>query len=345
VSGPWGHGAVPAAYRPLPVPAASRRPGPPGWTRAPHDRPQPYLHLLRTRRHHWWKSALGLLLVATLWVGFQVVTAVVVFAYVLGNGGSVADVEHVVAEVGPGSLLLTNLTLAAAIPVTGVAVLLCHQERIGWLFSVLGRFRWRLLLGCVAFAVALMAVSVGVGAALPADAGGGLPAFDPPPVREVAALAAVLVLTTPLQAAGEEFLFRGYLAQAIGSWIPSPVGALLVTAPITATLFALAHGVQDPWLFADRWGFGVAASLLVWLTGGLEAAIALHAVNNLAALALGTLTGTLTESVTSTEAPAGAVIVDLVIVALFTAGVWWWTARRGVRRLSDAPAGGPFWNP
>jgi membrane protease YdiL (CAAX protease family) len=288
---------------------------------------------------------LGLLLVGALWVTSQVSVAIVVFAYVFATGGSAADVDRFLTDVGPGSLLLTNLALAAAIPITAVAVLLCHRERAGWLFSVLGRFRWRLLFGCVAFAAGLMAVSVGVGAALPADAGGGLPALDPPPLRELVALTAVFALTTPLQAAGEEFLFRGYLTQAIGSWIPSRVAALLVTAPITATLFALAHGIQDPWLFADRWGFGLAASVLVWVTGGLEASIALHAVNNLAAFALGTLTGTLSESVTSTEAPAGAVVVDLVIVGLFTAGVWLWAARRSVRRLSDAPAGGPFWNP
>ena len=335
---PYGPGPP---YRPVPP----YRPGAPGWTARPHAQPQPYLHLLRTRRHRWWKSALGLLLVGALWVGFQVVIAIAVFAHALATGGSADDVGRVLTDVGPGSLLLTNLTLAAAIPITGVAVLLCHQERIGWLFSVLGRFRWRLLLGCVAFAVVLMALSVGVGAALPAAAGGGLPALDPPPLRELVALTAVFALTTPLQAAGEEFLFRGYLAQAIGSWIPSRVAALLITAPITATLFAFAHGVQDPWLFADRWGFGLAASLLVWMTGGLEASIALHAVNNLAAFAVGTLTGTLSESVNSTEAAEGAVIVDLVVVALFTAGVGLWAIRRSVPRLSDAPAGGPFWIP
>jgi membrane protease YdiL (CAAX protease family) len=283
--------------------------------------------------------------VAVLWVGSQVVAAIALFVHVLANGGSTAEAERLLTEVGPASLLLTNVTLAAAIPITGVAVLVCHQERMGWLSSVLGRFRWRLLFGCVGFAVALMAVSVGLGAALPSSAGGGLPALDPPPLGELAALTAVFALTTPLQAAGEEFLFRGYLAQAIGSWIPSRVAALLVTAPVTATLFALAHGLQDPWLFADRWGFGLAASLLVWFTGGLEAAIALHAVNNLVAFAFGTLTGTLTESVNSTEAPAGAVIVDLVILSLFTAGVWLWTVRRPVRTRSDAPVGGPFWSP
>src|SRR3712207_8477032 len=34
------------------------------------------------------------------------------------------------------------------------------------------------------------------------------------------------------------------------------------------------------WTFLDRFAFGLAASAVVWLTGGLEAAIVLHAANN-----------------------------------------------------------------
>jgi membrane protease YdiL (CAAX protease family) len=212
---------------------------------------------------------------------------------------------------------------------------------------VLGRVRWRLLAGYAGFAVLLMGVSAGVGFVLPGS--GGLPGLHLPPAGELIALTAVFLLTTPLQAAGEEFLFRGYLAQAIGSWIPTRVAALLVTAPVTALLFALAHGPQDPWLFADRFGFGIAASVLVWVTGGLEAAIALHALNNLAAFAFSTLTGTLDSSVTATDAPAPGVALDLVTLTVFTAGVWLWTVRRRVRTVSDvaAPRGdaGAFWRP
>jgi membrane protease YdiL (CAAX protease family) len=349
--GPWAPprqasappGPAPGSYGPAPV--AYAPPGPLRWSRQPHAEPTPYLHLLRTRTHRWWKSLLGLLLIAVLWLGAQLVVGIVIGIQVLVTGGSADDFTRLLEGVSPGILLLTNLALAAAIPLTGVAVLVCHQERMGWLCSVLGRIRWRLLLGCTGFAVVLMAVSVGVGIALPESAGGGLPELNPPGGTELAALIAVFALTTPLQAAGEEFLFRGYLAQAIASWIPPRVAALLVTAPITALLFALAHGVQDPWLFADRFGFGIAASVLVWLTGGLEASIALHTVNNLVAFGLSTLTGTLADAVNVNEAPASGVILDLAGLTVFTLGVWLWTVRRPVRTLTDALAGGPFWSP
>src|SRR5438270_275687 len=35
-------------------------------------------------------------------------------------------------------------------------------------------------------------------------------------------LVLVVLLTTPLQSAAEEYFFRGYLSQAIGGWIRSP---------------------------------------------------------------------------------------------------------------------------
>ena len=81
----------------------------------------------------------------------------------------------------------------------------------------------------------------------------------------------IVVLTTPLQAAGEEYGFRGYLLQAFGSLFATARvdgGRVLVSA----TLFALAHGVQNFPLFFDRFMFGLIAGWLVIRTGGLEAA-------------------------------------------------------------------------
>ena len=345
-AGPVPVAAYPPPLSPLRLPEVDLGPR---WASRPHAEPQPYLHLLRTRHHRWWKSLLGLLLVAVLWFGFQVLAGVVLLVHVLATGGTASDLDRLLQQVTPGMLLLTNLTLAAAIPVTGIAVLVCHQERMGWLASVAGRMRWRMLFGFLTLGAVLMAVSIGVSAALPASAGGGLPSPDLPPAGTLAGVALVVLLTTPLQAAGEEFLFRGYLAQAIGSWIPPRLVALLVTTPITATLFALAHGAQDPWLFADRFGFGVAASVLVWVTGGLEASIALHTVNNIVAFGLATLTGTLASSLSSTAAPAGSVVVDFAVLMVFTAAVWVWTVRRraGPRPDTAAPRAeeGSFWNP
>ena len=86
----------------------------------------------------------------------------------------------------------------------------------------------------------------------------------------------VILLTSPLQAVAEEIFFRGYLMQALGSLVARPWFGIV----ISAVVFALLHGLQNPPLFVDRLAFGLLAGWLVWRTGGLEAGIAAHVVNN-----------------------------------------------------------------
>ena len=90
----------------------------------------------------------------------------------------------------------------------------------------------------------------------------------------------VVLLTTPLQSAAEEYLCRGYLSQAIAGWVRHPTVGAIVAGLVSALVFSALHGPQDAVTFLDRFAFGLAASAVVWLTGGLEAAIVLHAVNN-----------------------------------------------------------------
>ena len=55
---------------------------------------------------------------------------------------------------------------------------------------------------------------------------------------------------------------------------------------LPALLFALAHGAQDAPIFVDRFAFGLVAGVLVITTGGLEAGIAMHVLNNFLAFGL-----------------------------------------------------------
>ena len=106
-----------------------------------------------------------------------------------------------------------------------------------------------------------------------------------PAAGTLAGLLVVILLTTPLQAAGEEVGFRGYLTQAVASWSVRPVSGIVVGHRGERRL--LRAGPRRPGrraLFGDRLAFGLTASWLVWRTGGLEASMALHAANNLVSL-------------------------------------------------------------
>ena len=58
----------------------------------------------------------------------------------------------------------------------------------------------------------------------------------------------------------------------------------MAAALISAVVFMSLHLAQDVWLNAFYLLFALLASLLVWRTGGLEAAVALHVVNNLTSM-------------------------------------------------------------
>ncbi|MBD4543724.1 CPBP family intramembrane metalloprotease, partial [Xanthomonas citri pv. citri] len=106
-----------------------------------------------------------------------------------------------------------------------------------------------------------------------------------------------------------------------GTWIRRPVVAVAVTAVLSAATFALAHGSLDPWILLDLAAFAVAAVLLTWRTGGLEAAVALHVVNNVVIIAAGTLVGTVEDSYVDAEtagSPA-ATLLSVAVVAVATA--------------------------
>lgn len=246
-----------------------------------------YHQIHRGGRPGWWRPVLGVLtLVATMLVIVQIVLLVafmVVFALqgvgIRDSVDRLLDTEHVT----PSGLAYLNLSLAAAIPVTWLITRLLHGLKPRWIASVLPRIRWRWFLACMVMALVALLATVVVSALLPtqgegAEMGGTLNDFT----TTTRDFALVVLLLTPLQAAGEEYAFRGYLTQAFGGLFHSVWAAVL----IPAFLFALAHGAQDAPIFFDRFAFGVVSGVLVVLTGGLEAGIAMHVLNNWLAFGL-----------------------------------------------------------
>ena len=56
------------------------------------------------------------------------------------------------------------------------------------------------------------------------------------------------ILLTPLQSAGEEYLFRGWIMQNVGSYFARPLVGLVVSLTVSTALFAAAHLSPDPWV-------------------------------------------------------------------------------------------------
>ena len=308
---------------------------PPPYAAHPHAVDQPFHHLQRTPRWRWWRPLVGLGLLALLWL----VANLLLFG-LASVGTSVTGIEAAAftadesGNTGPLALLLGNLGLAVLIPAAALAVLVAHRERPGWLSSVAGRLRWALLWRFTLLAAATTVIGYGTLLVVPDVPGEPAQVLQTPDPGLLIALLAVMVVSTPLQAAAEEYAFRGYLLQAVAGWIPWSRVALWVAGALSATLFALAHGTQDPGLFASRLFFGLVATWTVARTGGLEAAIALHTVNNLIVGAAAISAGALSETLGETELAWRYASVDIVATAAFGVLVVLWSRRLRPQRRS-----------
>ncbi|WP_215447795.1 CPBP family intramembrane glutamic endopeptidase [Streptomyces sp. ATCC 21386] len=308
---------------PAPVPVA---PGP----------PLPYHRMaLAAGASGWWRPLLGTVVVLC----GAVLAAIAVFAGSEIVGAVLdrpRDADGNVLWGGIGDTALALLSLALCIPVVLLAARWTQRRPIGTVSSVTGALRWRWLGLCLAVALPVSAAILGISLLLPDPEGGGQEmtwAGLPPFLLGLA----IVCLLVPFQAAAEEYVFRGWLSQAVGTWFRSPWVAI---AP-QAVLFAAAHGWGTPWGFVDLVVFGLVAGLLTVRTGGLEAAIALHVLNNVFAMGfMAALAGGLATDETAADMDGLMLAVDVPLVVVYAAVVLYLARRRGITTHAPHSANG-----
>ena len=273
-----------------------------------------YPHVLRTPHASPAVSALGVLLGI---VSFMVATPLVSQGLALlywvagGRSGDFTDTYRMlVAYEVPFGLVVGHAGLALLIPISAGLVLFVHRVRPGYLSSVLGRLRPRwfgitLALGFASLLLVLLVQNL--------TAPGG-PAWELAPQEGALWFILVMLVTTPFQAAAEEYFFRGYLMQSLGSLVRTPWFGILVSAAV----FTMFHASTNLALVLDRFAFGVLAGWLVVRTGGLEASIGAHIANNVSAFGLAALTSSMAQVKAITEVTWAAAAWDIGRFALFT---------------------------
>lgn len=300
--------------------------------------PSEYQQLFRGPRRRWWKPLISLLLAAAFWLIQVVVLTVAFMIYSTLIGRSVEETLTSLTggDLGPDAFLFNNLILIALIPAVLLANRIVHGLKIGYTTSVAGRVRWGWLARCLITVAPLWVIYLGLGQVF-------FPATSPRPEQWVAMLILVL-LTTPLQCAAEEYGFRAWILQNVGSWIRHPVVAIVIATVLSSAVFALAHGSLDFFVLADIGLFAVAAVILTWRTGGLEAAIAIHTVNNVLIFVTIMIFGGWEDALVGPETTGSPIslIMSAVVDAIAVALILWQAKVAKIDRLyRPAPPSSP----
>jgi len=284
----------------------------------------------------WWRPVVGVVVLA---IGVVVLAPVVVVtAFSVGYVVTGADVQDSVErlvdtdDVTPAGLAYVFLVLASAIPLSWAASRWLHGLRPRWLSSVAPRIRWKWFAACLGLAVLALLATLVVAGLLP-DQGGAEVSGELNDFTDTSRdFLLIVLLLTPLQAAGEEYAFRGYLTQAFGGLTRSPWVAVVVPS----ILFALAHGLGQSWpIFFDRFAFGLVAGTLVILTGGLEAGIAMHVLNNWLAFGLAIAYGDMDSALNPTGGTWWSIPVTLTQSLVYLALAVLLCRRMGLRTTTQ----------
>lgn len=283
----------------------------------------PYHRLAReTPAYAWWKLPVAGIagVVAYFGLSIALVIGLMVGIYAVGGDGDRftdrwLDASDDLDLQNPGFFALSMISIALMLPAVFLAVLVTGPRPIGFLTSVEGRMRWGWLgrMCVLAFGVYGVALAVSLAVSELIDPG----EVSAPEVDGMVVLTLVLVvLITPFQAAAEEYAFRGYVLQLVGSWSRFAIIPIAVSVP----LFAIGH-TYNIWGLVDVGIFGLMAAYLTIRTGGLEAGIAAHVANNVVLMVLEAL-----GMITSSDGGGPLDLIPTIVTSLVMVVLVQWAA-------------------
>lgn len=243
--------------------------------------------LAREGKNGPWRYVVSVLLLIFLWVGGGGLSFAVP-AYLANNDGNPETYvdDRTLAVVGYPIMDFAAWTLGSYVSLwvgLFIALRFLHCRPFLTLITVYRRVDWRRMAQGFGIYLLLVAAAFPVGYALsPEDF---RLVFEP--ARWLAFVPVVLALI-PIQAAGEELLFRGYLLQLFGL---ATSNAILLSL-MTGAIFVLPHLGNPGWpsvgegfwlVCIDFLIFGFLMALVTLKDGGLELAVGAHIATNILA--------------------------------------------------------------
>ncbi|HEV7951541.1 MAG TPA: CPBP family intramembrane glutamic endopeptidase [Glaciihabitans sp.] len=270
--------------------------------------------------YRWWKP----LAVAAIGFVIYLALALLVLAaadLIARSALSEADYAEHLRQLGSLNTVITEpfalaallLSVAVMAPALFLARLIVRAGSIGTLSSVVGKIRWRWFALALIPAAIYMGIQILIGYLIaPAVTGEPLGAITTPPATYLACLI-VILLFVPIQASAEEYVFRGFVLQAVGGWVRWPAVAIVASA----IPFVFGHS-YNLWGLAEILVFALVAAWITLRTGGLEAAIGVHILTNVMAFGIPAL------GFANVEEADGSVeefVIALVLLPLYALAV------------------------
>lgn len=292
-----------------PVPGSAA----PAWALEP---PQPlaYHRMARIewRVAQWWRPLATLGVALTLALLAFIAWIIVAFALTAAGWKLSKNFDD---ATRPADLLVMLGPLATLVPIA-VTASWWGAGRRSSIHSVTGRFRWALFVRASRVVVPLYAVLL----LAPPLLFGRDDMTVPHLSGSLIACYVFIIVLTPLQCAGEEYIFRGLGMQAFGTWLKSPLWGIVIPTP----LFMLGHGYD--WVGQiDIACFAVCMGALAWKSGGLELPVLVHMSNNTFSFLLAPFVpGALAQG----EVDPWSLSLSLPLLFAVTVGLWVWVSRR-----------------
>ena len=247
--------------------------------------------------YRWYKPLLVGLLTFVFFILFSV--ALTVIGFIISDAGDFTSFYYYYLESSeveytvPG-MFMTLGYVAIMLPALAVAVRIIYDRPFSSYSSSRGGWKWKTFLKCLAVSGIISGAAFVIQLLMPSDGS------ETAGMNVAADVLVITIIMVPFQCAAEEYIFRGYIMQAVGGWTKLPVIAIIVETIV----FTLGHEYNLIGL-AAIFVSGLTYGIIAWKSNGLEATSASHIVNNLLAFILPVLG--LAESGTD------AGVLDLVI--------------------------------
>ncbi len=312
------------------------QPQDPRWRSPLPVEPKRYSQFLQTPRRRWWKLPIALIVAGLTWlIGSTIATVPALVYDLIDQKVKLTDpaaiqsyLSTIQTHITPAIFLANNVGIILMIPSAWLGLII-YGQKPRWLSSVVGKLRWGWMFRLMGLILIPYLLMQGLDAL-----GGAYSGLSWKPYSLFMIL--VVLLTTPLQCAGEEYGTRGLINRLLGSYGSARV-SFWIGGVGSSLVFMMLHMAKDPYLNGFYFTFGMVACWMAWRTGGLEASIAMHVVNNV--LAMATLPFSDFSGIFNREAGSASfvAVIPLAVVMLACVGIVEWQARRRTPVAVAAP--------